>query len=172
MYCCVYLRGDGLNRVLVVVTGSVCQSQTRRDQWAAHWRLVGVFSGGHEARGTNCCPRGKLCPSSFTHCPPSHRHPPHNENTGSTINNSLTLLLLLLPLLPSPLRLLLWSAAPCFPFINTVFDVGFIILCQPPNTSMCVIVLDSSWWRGYLARLDWYRAKGLLSMCLQPQTLV
>lgn len=74
--------------------------------------------------------------------------------------------------LPSPLRLLLWSAAPCFPFINTVFDVGFIILCQPPNTSMCVIVLDSSQWRGYLARLSWYWAKGLLSMYLPPQISV
>lgn len=121
------------------------------------------------AQGFNCCPRGEPCPSFFTHHPPSPRHPPHNENTGSTINNSLTLLLLPPP---SPLRLLLWSAAPCFPFINTVFDVGFIILCQPPNTSMCVIVLDSSWWRGYLARPSWYWAKGLLSMYLQPQTLV
>lgn len=41
-----------------------------------------------------------------------------------------------------------------------------------PPTPQCVIVLDSSWWRGYLARLSWYWAKGLLSMYLQPQTSV
>lgn len=118
------------------------------------------------ARYFNCCPRGEPCPSFFTHRPPSPRHP-RNKNTGSTINNSLTLLLFPLP---SPLRLLLWSAVPCFPFINTVFDVGFIILCQPPNTSMCVIVLDSSWWCGYSARPSWYWAEGLPPMYLQPQT--
>lgn len=144
----------------------VCQSNIQCDQWAAHRRLVGVFSGG---TCFNCCPRGEPYPPFFTHRHCSPHHPPHNENTGSTINNSLTLLLLPPP---SPLRLLLWSATPCFPFINTVFDVGFIILCQPPNTSMCVIVLDSSWWRGYLDRPSWYWAKGLLSVYLQPQTLV
>lgn len=50
-------EGDGLDRVLVVVTGRVCQSNIQCDQWAAHWRLVGAFSGGHKAvtaaRGAN-----------------------------------------------------------------------------------------------------------------------
>lgn len=119
-------------------------------------------------QGLNCCPRGEPCPPFFTHRPPSPRHPPHDENTGNTINNSLTLLF---PP-PSPLRLLLWSAVPRFPFINTVFDVGFISLRRPPNTSMCVIVLDSSWWWGYSVCSSWYWGKGLLSIYLQCQTLV
>lgn len=32
----------------VVVTSSVCQPNTWRDQWTAHWRLVGLFSWGHK----------------------------------------------------------------------------------------------------------------------------
>lgn len=120
-------------------------------------------------QGLNCCPRGEPCPPFFAHRPPSPRHPPHDKNTGNTINNSLTLLLFPPP---SPLRLLLWSAVPRFPFINTVFDVGFISLCRPPNTSTCVIVLDSSWWWGYSVCSSWYWGKGLLSMYLQCQTLV
>ena len=39
-------EGDGSDGALEVVTGCVCQSHIQRDQWAAHWRLVGAFSGG------------------------------------------------------------------------------------------------------------------------------
>lgn len=52
---------------------------------------------------------------------------------------------------PPPFHLLLWSAAPCFSFINTAFDVGLILLCRSSNTATCVIVLDLSRCQGYLA---------------------
>lgn len=56
-------EGDGLDGVSVVVVTDcvcVCQSNIQRDQWAAQWRLVGVFSGGHmsltDARRANSAP--------------------------------------------------------------------------------------------------------------------
>lgn len=120
-------EGDGLDRLLAVVSGCVRQSNIHCDPWAAHWRIGWCVLRGHKA--LTAARGGKAYPTFFTRRPPSPRHPPPNVNTGSTINNSLTLLLLPPPY---PLRLLLWSSAPCFPFINTAFDVGFIILCQHP----------------------------------------
>lgn len=50
-------EGDGSVRVLVVVTGCVCQSNIQCDQWAAHWRLVWRVLMGYTAltaaRGAN-----------------------------------------------------------------------------------------------------------------------
>lgn len=110
----------------------------------------GSLVRSQEARGFNRCPRGEPCPPFFTCCRLSLHHSPHEENAGSTIDISLTLLFL--P--PSPFQLLLRSAAPCFSFINTAFDVGLILLCQPSNTATCVIVLDLSRCRGCLALCD------------------
>lgn len=163
----------GSKGVLVVVTGCVCQFDIRRDQWAAHRRLVCVFSGGRRAltaaRGAtpalhsshivlppiavllatrtqaaqSITASPSSSPSSF-HCPP-----PSDSSSGQP-----------LPAFHlSTLRLMLASSFSVTP-------------PPPPNTSMCVIVLDSSWCRGYLARLSWYWAKGLLSMYLQPHKLV
>lgn len=84
----------------------------------------------------NCCPLGEPCPPPvlrLTHPPPppappppapAPPSPPPTPQWRGRINKSLALL----PRMPLPR-----SAAPCFPFISTVFDVGFIILCQPPN---------------------------------------
>lgn len=143
----------------------------QRDQWAAHVRLVGAFSGGHEAltaaRGANpalhsshiafpplvilLTPRTQAA-QSITASPSFsfHRLPRSRPAADSSSGQPLPAFHL------STLRLMLASS----------FSVN------PPNTSVCVIVLDSSWWRGYLARPSWYRAKGLLSTYLQPQTSV
>lgn len=127
----------------------VCQSNIQRDQWAAQWRLVGVFSGG--AHVFNRCPQGELCPSllQLTGATlPSSSSSFHNTNAGGAINNGLTLLLLLAPYLPpAPTSLL------CFLSISTVFDVASSFSVIPPDTLMCVIVLDLSWWHSYLAQL-------------------
>lgn len=109
----------------------------------------GSLVHSQEAGGFNRCPGANPALHS-SHVAVSLHHSPHEENAGSTIDISLTLLFL--P--PSPFQLLLRSAAPCFSFINTAFDVGPILLCQPSNTATCVIVLDLSRCQGCLARSD------------------
>lgn len=56
-------EGDGLDGGVSRSSNwlCVCQSNIQRDQWAAQWRLVGVFSGGHtsltDARRANSAPQ-------------------------------------------------------------------------------------------------------------------
>lgn len=112
----------------------------------------------------NCCPRGEPCPPFFTHTAlPSPRHPLQNGNTGSTINNSRTLFLLPPPsssFLPPCADSSSGQPLPAFHLSTLRLKLASSFSVNPPNTSMCVIVLDSSWWWGYLARPSWYWAKG------------
>lgn len=92
---------SALGTLLCLFVGGWVRWGASRSGWLRVNQICGVTNGqptggqlvrSQGAQGFNCCPRGEPCPSFFTRRPPSPHHRPCDENTGSTINNRLTLL--------------------------------------------------------------------------------
>lgn len=92
------------------------------------------------------------------------------QNTGSTINNRLSLLLLAPP--PYPWNPSSGQTLPALHSSTLCLMLASSFSVNPPNTSMDVIVLDSSWWRACMARPSRWRTKGALCVYLRSQTLL
>lgn len=111
------------------------------------------------ALGSKCCLWGRPCPPLSKNYPSLPLRPLLNANTGNAINNCLTVLL---P--PPSYNTSSGQPLPACHLSTLCLMLASSFFVSPLSTTMCVIVLDLSWWLGDLVWPCWLWTKQIYFM--------